>query len=410
VDDGRTWNGPLTWSSKSATAGLVIANQEFDNQKIVFGVGENDVGTCTDQGLYLWNGLTGKLGLTVNSVSGAGLGLTIAVGPAIANGNRNIVSTMWDRGPTASWDGGKTWPANAWYGCQWWTAPGGLGAPANVGEGGVARTFGNGGMHMLIYTTANPSRYWTSAQAGTDFTPPQGLTFPGSGIIDGGYDPFDWERKPGSPGEATGRAYMVVGGAILRSDDFGVTWANTLPFSKPPVAPVRSVSVDPTNGAVWAVGPNCVSRWAPGSSTSSWGACKTAGGSSPDYMHLAINPTNSSNMLLVVNKGTVMRTFNGGDSWSGVTDSAVNKATALAYHPMAAYSFSGKTVALVAAVTVPGQTAPHVFKSKDDGMSWTEEANSDLRTLQINSMSWNGGDLILGTSGQGIVKGAGFDG
>jgi hypothetical protein len=399
-DDGHTWNGPLSWSTKSATPGDdVVKFSGFDHQRILFDVGNNYVGTCTDQGMFLWSG-----GDEVQSVGGTGLGLTIAIGPAIANGSNNVITTMWDRGPTASWDGGKTWPATAWYGSQWWHQPGAAGAPTDVGEGGYAKTLGNGGMHVFIYQARKPGQYWHSSDGGLNFNA-NGLTFPNSGSVDVSYSPFDYAR--GSDSQPTGRAYIIVDAAILQSDDFGATWSRSS-FPSPPVDTPRSIAVDPTNPSnVWIVGANGISRW----DGNSWSA-RSSPGSKQDYRELHISPTDSSKMLLIVNGATPMRTTDSGASWSGVTDSDVNAATTACNWPcktVGAYSFSGKTIAVSMGVTTPAHTAVHVFKSQDDGASWTDQAGGNLLTVQINSVSWNGGDLILGTSGQGIVKGVGFD-
>jgi hypothetical protein len=389
----------MAWSTRSATTGDDVKQfSGFDHQRILNGVGNNFFGTCTDQGLFVW---TGPSQNNLQSLGGKGLGLVIAIGPAIANGKNNIVTTAWDRGPTASWDGGNTWAATAWYGSQWWYQPGPQGAPADVGEGGYARTLGDGGMHVFIYKALynKPGNYWFSSDGGKNFNA-QGKPFPNGGYVDSAYSPFDYARDQSKP---TGRAYIITDKGALQSDDFGATWSNAA-FGNPPVTP-RSVTVDPTNGSiVWILGASCICRW----DGNSWSTCMTPG-SNQDYRELIISPTDSSKMLVVVKGGPAMRTTDSGTTWNSVTDGAVNQATTLSYKAMAAYSFSGKTIALAASVTVPGQTAPHVFKSQDDGATWAEEAGGNLVTLQLNSVAWNGGDLILGTSGQGIVKGAGFD-
>jgi hypothetical protein len=259
-------------------------------------------------------------------------------------------------------------------------------------------------MHVFIYQARKPGQYWHSSDGGLNFNS-NGLTFPNSGSVDVSYNPFDYAR--GSDSQPTGRAYIIADAAILQSDDFGATWS-TSSFPSPPVDTPRSLAVDPTNPSnIWVVGANGISRW----DGNSWSA-RASPGSKQDYRELNISPTDSSKMLLIVNGAIPMRTTDSGASWSGVTDSNVNAAATAcggACKAVGAYSFSGKTIALAMGLTTPGQTAPHVFKSQDNGASWTDEAGGNLVTVQINSVSWNGGDLILGTSGQGIVKGVGFD-
>ena len=53
--------------------------------------------------------------------------------------------------------------------------------------------------------------------------------------------------------------------------------------------------------------------------------------------------------------------------------------------------------------------SPHVFRSRDDGVTWTEEAGGVLHTTSIGAIAWQGDDVYLGSAGQGILTGVGFD-
>ena len=195
TDSGKTFSGQTHWKSVSAN-GFTIDAAGFDFQRLIFGVGEFGAATCTDQGLYIY---TGPNNNTLRSANGQGMSLGIAISPAIANGSSNIMSTFWDRGPTASWDGGLTWPATTWYGTQFWHSLGDAGCPCNVGEGGAAVTLGDGGMHVFIYH--HDYRVWASAQGGTDF---QEIHIASNMSTYG----FDYART--AAGQASGPAYLLV--------------------------------------------------------------------------------------------------------------------------------------------------------------------------------------------------------
>ena len=98
--------------------------------------------------------------------------------------------------------------------------------------------------------------------------------------------------------------------------------------------------------------------------------------------------------MLVMRDGDVpLRTRDGGATWTPLASVA-----AIARHsPAAAYSWSGKTLALSAVV---GQTV--VWVSSDDGDSWVDESG-DYTAMSGGIAQWYANTLYISSMGQGIA-------
>ena len=73
-----------------------------------------------------------------------------------------------------------------------------------------------------------------------------------------------------------------------------------------------------------------------------------------------------------------------------------------------AYAPTGNTLVLTAANATPGATSKHVLVSHDDGASFSD-VTEDIHTLQFNHLAWDGRDLYLASSGEGVLRYAGLD-
>ena len=115
--------------------------------------------------------------------------------------------------------------------------------------------------------------------------------------------------------------------------------------------PFDNILVDPTDpsGArLWVVAGGCLTLF----DGNAWGPCAKPP-TSAGLGSLIIKPTDRKRMLLTLDRAPPLLTTDGGASWAPVTDPAV---VAVCQHNggSASYSFSGKTIALVAPIVGQG--------------------------------------------------------
>ena len=147
--------------------------------------------------------------------------------------------------------------------------------------------------------------------------------------------------------------------------------------------------VDPTNDTtLYGIASNCIARSYDQAQT--WEDCWKAPGLEGSFKDLVIK--DSKTMLVMRNGDVPLRTRDGGLSWERL-GSVANIAR---YSPAAAYSWSGKTLALSAVV---GRTL--VWVSRDDGDTWVDESG-DYTALSGGIAQWYNTTLYISSMGQGI--------
>lgn len=174
---------------------------------------------------------------------------------------------------------------------------------------------------------------------------------------------------------------------VLKSTNFGANWTWILlpDFLQGGV----TFQSDPTNGTtLYGVASNCIARSYDQAET--WEYCWDAPGLEGSFKDLVIK--DSQTMLVMRNGDVPLRTRDGGKSWRRL-GSVQNIAR---YSPGAAYSWSGKTLALS---TIVGQTL--VWVSTDDGDTWVDESG-DYTALSGGIAQWYDSTLYISSMGQGI--------
>ena len=175
---------------------------------------------------------------------------------------------------------------------------------------------------------------------------------------------------------------------VLKSWNFGANW--TWVLLPDFLQALRTLRADPTNDTtLYGVASNCVGRSYDEAET--WEYCWKAPGLVGSFSDLVIK---DSRVMIMLRDGDVpLRTRDGGASW----DRLASVATLARYpHLGAAFSWSGKTLALSAVV---GQIV--VWVSTDDGDSWVDESG-DYTAMIGGIAQWYGNTLYVSSLGQGI--------
>jgi hypothetical protein len=174
---------------------------------------------------------------------------------------------------------------------------------------------------------------------------------------------------------------------VLKSWNYGANW--TWLMLPDFLQGLGSFGVDPTNGSVlygWTSG--CISRSYDEAET--WEACWEANGLEGSFKQLLVK--DSSTMVVMRNGDVPLRTKDGGSSWQRM----ISVQPLMQHSPAAAYSWSGKTLALS---TVVGRTV--VWVSTDDGDTWVDESG-DYTADNGGIAQWYGNTLYISSMGQGI--------
>jgi len=174
---------------------------------------------------------------------------------------------------------------------------------------------------------------------------------------------------------------------VLKSWNFGANW--TWILLPDFLQGLGSFAIDPTNNTVlYGVTSSCVARSYDEAET--WEFCWEAPGLEGSFKELVIK--DSKTMIMMRNGDVPLRTRDGGASWKRL-GSVQNIAHS---SPAAAYSWSGKTLALS---TVVGQTV--VWVSSDDGDTWIDESG-DYTAMSGGIAQWYENTLYISSMGQGI--------
>jgi hypothetical protein len=388
----------------------------------------------SDQGLHIFD-RTSKNHTLISAVGDMhnSIALSALISPSKDGKTVNIVANMWDWGPTVSFDGGASWLAD-------W--PNASTMPAS-GEGGGGVAMGASPYQIMFHH----SDYWASADGGENFfhgtfegipsgafdyvrtaggsrTEPSGVyltlcTKAGDGVQSNN------ERPSRSSGRSPDRdedededheiknpvAWMAV------SDDFGMNFTY---HKMPAEVQASDLIIDPTSAtSLYALAPptstqpnGCLSH----SSTlgKEWSSCSKA---------LNCTAANACNQLIIKDSKTMfmlrkndvpLKTIDSGSTWSPL-DNTPAKLTQFqtpdAAHPLGALSWSGKTL-VVSGVDQSAigrqERSSAVFKSTDDGESWTDETG-DIITVSMGHGCWYEKDYYLVTGGEGIIVRRNFE-
>ena len=117
TDNGSHWSAFVV--NMTAPGGEITSRIPHDYQGISTSFAGEGVAFPSDQGLFVTpRGLPGSPGATVSLINANGdMSNNIAIKVSVAAGNgthRYLVTSMWDWGPLASWDGGRSWPVGDW--------------------------------------------------------------------------------------------------------------------------------------------------------------------------------------------------------------------------------------------------------------------------------------------------------
>jgi len=362
-----------------------------DYQNIIPDFREDGVAFPSDQGLHIVDRaskdhtLISACGDLHNSMS-----LSAIISPSADGKSRNIVSNIWDWDVAASWDDGASWGD--------WTKD--EKNPSSIGEGGGGAAMGTSPHQVMFhrrtfYASADGGHNWAQSDA--------------PGNMAGG---FAYIRAAGSRTEPDGTVFGLMdaqnpkGGAtgptvkwLMTSTDFG----NNYTYAQMPEdLQAKSLATDPTSATdLFAVTPDCLSQ-----STNlgkDWSPCSKAPGLGGYLVQLIVK--DSSTMFMLVSNAPVLRTKDGGKTWTNLTNSAADARGISFLTPTGSLSWTGDTLVVHGNDrTAIGRNAygTGVFKSTDDGEKWTDETG-DLVTISPNNGVWYDTDFYLVSAGEGIA-------
>jgi hypothetical protein len=381
-----------------------------DVQRLLFPTSNSDTLLCSDQGLFYFNfsqnSLVNRAALANNSIV-----VSAAVSHVPGQAAPNLLTTLWDWAPAASWDGGQTWPASA-NGFYWYADTKGTAAPL-MGEGGQVYTMNaaaDGNPH--VFQEAGYYTAYASSDGGYHFTQSTLPAIATSGNYRSFvYDTFSSAQTVTSTGfQDNGVGYIGVNeytsagqnvsGLILTTSNYGSTWtALPSPFASGEM--LAGLAVDPNDPTHLIL--SSYSRLFQSHNT---GQTWVAAASLPGNTHSPVSQFSfqrgtSGNIVALNWDGELLQSVNGGSTWTVLSPYTAALAPALI-----SYSLTGNSLVVVATSAYPAQRA--VLLSHNNGSTW-ENITGDIQTTQINRATWDGSDLYLATSGQGILKLAGLD-
>eukprot|EP01079_Euglenida_sp_SAG-EU17-18_P006060 gene6060-1085_t len=119
ADGGATWSAFVV--NMTAPGGEVMDRIPHDYQGISTGFAGDSVAFPSDQGLFIAPPPSGRPGggaavplINVNGDMSNNIAIKLAVSAGAGDGARYLVTSMWDWGPVASWDSGRSWPIGDW--------------------------------------------------------------------------------------------------------------------------------------------------------------------------------------------------------------------------------------------------------------------------------------------------------
>lgn len=438
-DGGKTWEvyGMTTAPrfAKNATSRRV----PMDYQRIVTDFAGDGVAFPADQGVFIKPD-----GDSLELIGACGnLSNNIAISVAVSEGdgqNRWLVTTAWDWGPLASWDGGAHWPG--WH-CS------DCGGQSGIGEGGYTIAMGRsnhvlmihhanvlhssaGGKNFTrvrapersfpppIFTTAPHSRSEPSGKMYTIMGVPPRLTandgfasaeeegeekdvVDSAGTAKGMMDSdatalrYAQDRARGNArGNAPPAQRWIVKNNHFGSGPFdnktGWVWGAPLPVHLLECG----LTTNPADGStLYAVTSSCIATTHDEGQT--WSPCWTG----VDYPISGLLVKDSQTMFVTRREQVPMRTRDGGRTWRALESFAPIATAGFGMD----LSWTGRTM-MVHGVDMSkiakGQRAVFVWRTTDDGETFVDETD-DLITIHPAGGHWFNGKYYISSSGQGIL-------
>jgi len=393
-DNGTTWN--VFHVQMDPVKGKHVDRWPHDYQRLVPDFAGDGLAFPSDQGLFI-KPKTQSMNLTkVNGDMSNCITLGVAVTAGDSSNKRNLVTTMWDWGPLASFDSGKSWGV----GSDYWTVQ-----PAGLGEGGGSMHLGRS-QHIIMW---HRTTLWFSSDGGHKMN----RVNIGS-EISSSIQYFSKNRI-----EPTGTVLTIINKqarneiddstatagtlTLIISEDFGQTWPTEKPLPSILVSAIDIV-VDPTTNDLYAISSKCLSKSKDKGTT--WQPCSTAKGLSGNFHQLLIK--NSKVMILLRSGAVPLRTMDSGNTWIELTNC---QPLYKGGNVQGSYSWSGNTVVLIqtdSGAPSRGERGSYVWKSSNDGADWTDETG-DIVTMALHNPTWYESDLYIPTSGEGILLANDFD-
>jgi photosystem II stability/assembly factor-like uncharacterized protein len=184
--------------------------------------------------------------------------------------------------------------------------------------------------------------------------------------------------------------YAGMTGGVFKSTDGGITWAPV--NSGLPSIAVLSLAIDPITPTTLYAGPFGVGGVVKTTNGgANWSAIDNGWPTSAEARALAIDLVTPSTLYAGTSGGTILKTIDGGDSWSTKSLGNLSIVLSLAIDP-------------VTPTTLYAGTTMGVFKSTDGGDNWTT-LNSGLTNLVVRALAIdpaNPTTLYAGTDGGGV--------
>ena len=401
IDGGNTWSNPL----HTFTTGMsYVFSMGADYQRIIY-MGSSDTLVCSDQGLFhldkTQNALTQLSALINNSIV-----VAAAVSHVPGDSATNILVNLWDWSPTASWDGGQTWPTTV--GQYWWLDNMGTGSPS-AGEGGQFFTMNagqDGNSHAVEMTNYGYTMFYSS-DGGHSFLQSAMDAIPTGHSRNFNFDTFSSAQSQTALGFSdTGTVYVganefdssgnVVNGLVVASQNYGATWAPLpgVPFNSGEI--LSTLGVDPYNAKHLMVSTG--SRLLQSTDA---GVTWTAG-ALPGNTHSAL-------VLLSWSRSTqgVVAALNSGNEFLLSKDDGATWQVLSVPYPSGSIpvwiTYSPTSNSLVAAAKNDFPASRSVLLSHDNGTTWTD-ITGNIQSTMLNRATWDGNDLYIASSGQGLLK------
>jgi PKD repeat protein len=178
-------------------------------------------------------------------------------------------------------------------------------------------------------------------------------------------------------------------GALNRSTNGGGSWSTCTPGAAGAGAWVTPWKEDPvTANTIYA---GFVQMWKSTNGGVSWTQAGTMTGNTVAITQFAISPANNQ-VIYATTGGTLWRTTNGGGSWTKLTSTPPGSVS---------YIACSNTDANKVWITFSGFTSTYkVFKSTDQGNTWTDVASHSLPNIPVDCITYVNGSndaLYLGT-------------